>query len=134
MCIFQKNTGCYVYKLNISAVKWLITINCIQNKNVCLHYICVYTVYIYYIYIYIYINKYTQVHVYISERRLYVYILNISAVKGLIAIYRIQNKVFCLHYICVYTVYIIYIYIYKYTHVHVYISEKYRILYLYIKY
>ncbi len=29
-----------------SAVKWLITINRIQNKNICLHNICMCTVYI----------------------------------------------------------------------------------------
>ncbi len=31
-----------------SAVKWLITINCIQNKSFCLHNIWVFTVFIYY--------------------------------------------------------------------------------------
>ncbi len=35
----------------ISAVKWLIVINRIQNKSLCLHNICVCTVYIYYVYI-----------------------------------------------------------------------------------
>ncbi len=35
----------------ISAVKRLITINCIQNKSFCLHSICVCAVFIYYVYI-----------------------------------------------------------------------------------
>ncbi len=35
----------------ISAVKWLIVINRIQNKSFCLHNIWVCTVYIYYVYI-----------------------------------------------------------------------------------
>ncbi len=43
---------------------------------------------------------------------LYIYIyIYISAVKQLIAINRIHNKGFCLHYICVCTVYIYYVYI-----------------------
>ncbi len=40
----------YLY-IFISAVKWLIAINRIKNKSVCLHNICVCTVYIYYVYI-----------------------------------------------------------------------------------
>ncbi len=43
--------------------------------------------------------------------------IKMSAVKRLIAINRIQNKSFCLHYVC--TVYIYY----KYTHMHVYILK-----------
>ncbi len=35
---------------------------------------------------------------------------------------RIQNKSFCLHNICVHTVYINYVY--KYKHMHVYIFKK----------
>ncbi len=46
---------------------------------------------------------------------LYICILN-SAVKRLIAINRIQNKSFCLHNICVCSVYIYYVY--KNTHTH----------------
>ncbi len=42
-----------------------------------------------------------------------------SAVKRLIMINRIQNKSFCLHYMCVYYVYLLCVY--KYTHTHVYI-------------
>ncbi len=34
-----------------SAVKWIITINLIQNKSFCLHNICIFTVFIYYVYI-----------------------------------------------------------------------------------
>ncbi len=50
----------FVY-VNISAVKWFIAINCIQNQSFCLHNICVCAVYIYYVYIntntYMYIFK-----------------------------------------------------------------------------
>ncbi len=47
----KKNyTHIYVY---ISAVKWLIAINRIQNKSFCLHNICACAVYIYYVYIHI---------------------------------------------------------------------------------
>ncbi len=51
----------YIY-IYISAVKWLIVINRIQNKSFCLHNICVCTVYIYYVY------KYTHMHAYIWEK------------------------------------------------------------------
>ncbi len=44
-----------VYSLYISAVKWLIAINRIQNKSFCAHNICVYCVYLLRIY------KYTHV-------------------------------------------------------------------------
>ncbi len=44
----------------------------------------------------------------------------ISAVK--VAVNHIQNKSFCLHNICVCTVYIYFVYIN--THMHEYISEK----------
>ncbi len=56
------------------------------------------------------------------------FILNIitSAVKRLIAINRIHNKVF------VYIIYVCVLCIYKYTHMHVYISEN--MLCLYINY
>ncbi len=40
--------------LDDSAIKQLTAINCIQNKNICLHNICACSVYILYIYIYIY--------------------------------------------------------------------------------
>ncbi len=47
---------------------------------------------------------------------LYIYIyIYISAVKQLIAINHIQNKSFCLHNMCVYTVYIYYEYINAHT-------------------
>ncbi len=42
-----------------------------------------------------------------------------SAVKRLNAINRIQNKRFCLHNICVYTVYIYYVYIYIYIYIYI---------------
>ncbi len=54
-----------------------------------------------------------------------------SAVKWFIAINRIQNKSFCLHNICVCTVYIYYVYIN--TNTTMYIFKK-NILCLYIKY
>ncbi len=54
-----------------------------------------------------------------------------SAVKRLIAINLIQNKSFCLHNTCVYTVYIYYVYIN--THINMYIFKK-NMLCLYIKY
>ncbi len=78
-----------------------------------------------FIYIYIYIYIYTQ---------------SICAFKSLIMINRIQNKTFCLHNMCVCTVYVyvyVYIYIYIYIHIytHLYISEKYvYIKYIYIQY
>ncbi len=68
-----------------------------------------------------------------------------SAVKWLIVINRIQNKSFCLHNICVCTVYIYYAYInthtysiyfeniYMYLHVYIYIHILY-IIYKYIYY
>ncbi len=51
------------------------------------------------------------------------YYIIFSAVKRLITINRIKNKSFCLHNICMCTVYIYYVY--KYKHMHVYIHEKY---------
>ncbi len=57
--------------------------------------------------------------------------IKISVVKRLIAINRIQNKSFCLHNICVYTVYIYYVYIN--TNTCMYIFKK-NMLCLYIKY
>ncbi len=58
----------------ISAVKWLIAINRIQNKSFCLHNIWVCTVYIYYVYIntntYMYIFKKNMLCLYIK----YIYI------------------------------------------------------------
>ncbi len=68
--------------------------------------------------------------------------INISAVKRLIAINRIQNKRFCLHniYVCVYCVYLLctvyinthtysiyFANIYMYLHVYIYIHIKYTI-------
>ncbi len=66
--------------------------------------------------------------IYVFKKPLVIYlnkhIVRISAVKGLIVINRIQNKVFvCIIYVCV--LYIFIMYIYKYTHMHVYITEKY---------
>ncbi len=54
----------------ISAVKWLIVINCIQNKSFCLHNICVCTVYIYYVYI----NTRTY-RIYLKNIYMYTFIL-----------------------------------------------------------
>ncbi len=57
--------------INVSAVKWLITISRIQNKSFCLHNKCVCAVYIYYVYIKthtysIYFeNIYMYLHIYI---------------------------------------------------------------------
>ncbi len=59
---------------------------------------------------------------------LYIYI---SAVKQLITINHIQIKSYCLHNICVCTVYIYYVYIN--THTCMYIFKK-NMLCLYIKY
>ncbi len=71
--------------------------------------------------------------------------MSISAVKRLITINHIQNKSFCLHNICVCTVYIYYVYanthtcniyfenIYKDLHVYISIVIIY-IIYTYIKY
>ncbi len=65
----------YIY---ISAVKWLIAITRIQNKSLCLHNICVSTVYIYFVYIKthrynIYIeNVYMYLHVYIYIHIIYI--------------------------------------------------------------
>ncbi len=55
--------------------------------------------------------------------------VTISAVKRLIVINRIQNKGFCLHNICVCTVYIYYVYIN--TNTCMYIFRK-KICYVYI--
>ncbi len=46
----------------IIAVKWLIAIHCFQHKHFCLHNMYVYCVYL------LCINKYTHMHVYISEK------------------------------------------------------------------
>ncbi len=54
-----------------------------------------------------------------------VILLNVSAVKGLIAS---QNFSFCLHNMCVYCVYLLCVY--KYKHMHVYISEK-KLMFIY---
>ncbi len=51
------------------------------------------------------------------------YNVTTSAVKLLIVINRIQNKSFCLHNICVCTVYIYYVY--TNTHTSIYIFRKY---------
>ncbi len=53
-----------------------------------------------------------------------VYCIYISAVKRLIAINHIQNKRFCLHNICVYTVCTVYIYEYINTHSYSIYFEK----------
>ncbi len=47
---------------------------------------------------------------------LFHYYIIFSAVKWLFAINRIQNKSFCLHNICVYTVYIYYVYLNAHTY------------------
>ncbi len=46
-------------------------------------------------------------------------IMYISAVKRLIVINHIQNKLFCLHNISVYSVYLLCIFKYKYMHVYI---------------
>ncbi len=56
------------------------------------------------------------------------YLFIYSAVKKLIAIKRIQNKLFCLHNICVCTVYIYSVY--RSTHTHIF--RKYVHVYIYI--
>ncbi len=84
--IIEKKLYCYCYFINkfevskifysftqqrcikVSAVKWLIVINRIQNKSFCLQNICVCTVYIYYEYInahkcmYIFKKKFTFIY------------------------------------------------------------------------
>ncbi len=53
----QACTHIYIYiYIYISAVKWLIAINLIQNKKKCLYNICVCFVYIYYVYYYTHIQ------------------------------------------------------------------------------
>ncbi len=77
--IIEKKLYCYCYFINkfevskifillfnqrcikVSAVKWLIVINRIQNKSFCLQNMCVYCVYLLWIY------KCTQMHVYIKK-------------------------------------------------------------------
>ncbi len=54
-----------------------------------------------------------------------------SAVKWLIVINRIQNKSFCLHYICMCTVYIYYVYINTHTY-SIYFENIYMFIHLYI--
>ncbi len=84
-----------IYCTYISAVKWLIKINHIQNK-ICLHSICMYTVYIYYVCI----N--TNTCTYIFKNKNIVYILNIFV------------NVCVYVYMCVCVCVYIYIYIYIY--------------------
>ncbi len=54
----------------------------------------------------------------------------ISAVKRLTTINRIQNKSFCLHNICVYTVYIYYVYINTHTY-RIYLENIYVYTFIY---
>ncbi len=67
----------------------------------------------------------------ILEFKINIYIFN-SAVKWFITINHIQNKSYCLHNICRYTLYI-YLCIYKYTNMHVYILNKY-VMFIYLIY
>ncbi len=60
----------------------------------------------------------------LGDHRVYIYI---SAVKQLIVINRIQNKCFCLHNICVCTVYIYYVFIHTHSCLHLR-----KICYIYI--
>ncbi len=71
MILYHHDTEIYIY---ISAVKWLITINHIQNKSFFWHNICMCTVYIYYVYINIhtYSIYFENIYMYIH---LYIYIL-----------------------------------------------------------
>ncbi len=72
----------YIY---ISAVKWLIMINRIQNKSFCLHHTCKCTVFIYYVYKYThilyiyltYLHVYTFTYLILLDFTLYVIIFNI---------------------------------------------------------
>ncbi len=54
-----KSNSKYIYNVTNSAVKRLIAC---EIKQICLHNICVYTVYVYYVYIY----KYKHMHVYVQ--------------------------------------------------------------------
>ncbi len=87
-----------------------------------------------YIYIYIYMCVYVYVYVCVcvcvcARARVCVCVcVYISAVKQLIVINRIQNKSFCLHNICLCTVFIYYVCIYKCTHIQ-YIFGKYLHVY-----
>ncbi len=63
----EKNTMAIINWL-VSAVKWLITINRIQNKSFCLHNICVCAEYIYYVYVntHTYSIYFENVYIYIN--------------------------------------------------------------------
>ncbi len=62
---------------------------------------------------------------------MYIIYINISAVKRLIAINRIQKKSFCLHYICTCTVYIYYVYVNTHTY-SIYLENIYMFIHFYI--
>ncbi len=76
MCVCVCVCVCiYIYISAVTAVKWLIVNNCIQNKSFCLNDIYVCTVYIYYVYIntniysiyfeniYMYLRAYIYIHI-----------------------------------------------------------------------
>ncbi len=126
----QLKSGQWNRSVKISAVKWLIMINRIQNKSFCLHnIICVCSVYIYYVYtnthtyniyfvqyiynVYYIYNIYMYIFIFIKFI-LYINIFNLD----LYLIYkqhRFLKYIYMLVCVCIYIYIYIHIYIYIYT-------------------